>query len=938
MRETYDLNFLREKGFFEKEQALKEKLPSKEQITFVFDPDNRIAYFEDIKREKMGEVVKHLKEGFNFDYYWFWEEGRLVVFRTFGENKQFIFNIERERGKTEFLKSKIKKLREFSIDNPNILFDVKDVVDHFYKRLWLIRIKLAKTIQDDISDKEKILSSQRLIDRLIFTYFLGEKGIIKGKDKRGREVLTDVKELFKYLLETSKDFHKLLNKIFFEFLNSKVKNEMQIPEREEFSLIIPYLNGGLFREKMLKTKTGNPVGESNLHFEGFDWRELIKELNEYNWIIEEFVAKEDEDTIGNLTPEILGHIYEKFVITLSELGEINFDELSMTSKGELKKGRKKVGGYYTPEDIVKYISENTLFPYVQNKIGLNKKFDSFEEFYNEFWDNTKFLKEFGNHLSKITILDPAVGSGHFLMSAAELIYDWRKKCGTEMDDYSLRKTIILENLYGVDIMGGAVEICKLRLWLWLTASLSPDSKPEALPNIEFNIREGNSLIGFAQDRKLGQSFLITHNVKDELKEYMENIKQFKKGQKDVGKQKIRLDEQNSLLREKFDKWYSSFYIRTGKRRFLPRDLERLKIFHWIMEFPNIFNPERGESGFDVVIGNPPWGIGVLKREEKQILTNYTTSGSNEISAYFLERELNLLKEKGTFGNIIANSIAVNEQLTQSRNLIRESLIEPKVAFIGTRPSRIFHDVEKRVCLILGIKDTSQTSPIYSSKNIRFRKENRPNLLKTLNFESTKGLRLGSKIGVIKNNELTVMPKIGNKNTKNILIKLKKISIEDRTIEEIISPSMFSLEFRNTGGYWLHALRKFPYKSTMVKSISFEKEIERDFVLLIISSSLFYLFWTVYGDNRHLYIGFIKRFPIPSKNKLLENEEQIRELSNKANDALLGCFDKYVGRMGQFDTGKCKHLIDEVDDFLGELYGLSSEQVKYIQSYDNHIRK
>ena len=185
MSEIYDLNFLRDKEFFNKAQAINEKLPSGEQVTCVFDPDNRIAYFEDIKKEKIGEVVKHLKERFNFDYYWFWEEGRLVVFRIFGENKQFIFNIEQARGrKTEYLKSKIKKLREFSIDNPHILFDVKDVVDRFYKRLWIIRIKIARAIQDDISDTEKILSAQRLIDRLIFTYFLGEKGIIKGKDKR----------------------------------------------------------------------------------------------------------------------------------------------------------------------------------------------------------------------------------------------------------------------------------------------------------------------------------------------------------------------------------------------------------------------------------------------------------------------------------------------------------------------------------------------------------------------------------------------------------------------------------------------------------------------------------------------------------------------------------------------------------------------------------
>jgi len=183
-----------------------------------------------------------------------------------------------------------------------------------------------------------------------------------------------------------------------------------------------------------------------------------------------------------------------------------------------------------------------------------------------------------------------------------------------------------------------------------------------------------------------------------------------------------------------------------------------------------------------------------------------------------------------------------------------------------------------------------------------------------------------------------MPKIGSMNTKNILKKLKKISTEDRIIKEIISVSPFSLEYKGTGGYWLHALKKFPYKSTKIKSLSIEKEVERDTILLIINSSLFYLYWTVYGDNRDFYIGFIKRFPIPSLHKLEEKEVQINALSKKINTALIECFDETVGRVGQFDTGKCKHIIDEVDVLLGQLYGFTSEQIKYIQSYDNHIRR
>lgn len=936
--EDYNLGFLKEKEFFKTEQPLVNPGPSGESIAFIFDPENRLAFFEDVDKNNIRAIFTYFKERFNFDYYWFWEEGRLVVYRTVGEHKEFILNIEhaRNRRKNEFLKSKLKKLREFSKDNPNILFDVKDVVDKFYQALWDIRLNIANAIQEDISDTDKLFSAQRLIDRLIFTYFLVEKRIIKSKDQSGRDNNFKVKELFEYLLATSKDFHEILNNIFFNFLNSKVNNEMPLPESEELFLIIPYLNGGLFREKMLITKTGTTVGESQLHIEGFDWNDLINELNKYNWQIEDDPTKEaEENIIGNLTPEILGHIYEKFVITLSNMGDIiTLAEIRQTTKGEIIKGRKKVGGYYTPEDVVQYISEKTLFSYIQNKLNLNEKIDSFEKFYDKFRNDTKKLGELDKYLSEITILDPAVGSGHFLMTSAEILSNWRRKCGTRLDDYSLRKKIILDNLYGVDIMEGAVEICKLRLWLWLVASQSRDSPPEALPNIEFNIREGNSLIGFTKFSNIGQRYLIEGNVTDEVKNYMENIKQFKNSQNDIVEQKSSLDKQHLSLHEKFNRWYSKYYIRKGKRRITPKELERLNIFHWIMEFPNIFDPDKIENGFDIVIGNPPWGISVLKPLEKRILTNYVTSGSNEISAYFLERELNLLKERGAFSNIIAGSIAVNKQLAPSRDLIREKLANPKVTFIGIRPSKIFQDVDKRVCIIFGIKDTSKIHPIYSSMNIRFRKEDRSKLLDNLTFENTEGLLLGSRIGIRVDKEKTRLPKIGKKEIRSILETLKRVSDKERIIEEITNSGKFSLDIRTSGRYWLHALKIFPYQSSMIKSISFDNEVERNFILSIISSSLFYLYWSVYGNNHHLNIGIIQKFPVPARNKLLEKEEEIKELSDKVNDALLGCFDKYGG---EFDTGKCKHILDEVDDFLGELYELSSEQVKYIQSYDALIR-
>lgn len=300
--EKYDLDFLKERGFFEESYENEDEYEPGKSIEYLFDPQHRVAYYEesDFERENISGIVKNLRKKRNFDLYWFWEEGRVFAFRTFGENKRFIYNLSHSLG-TDWEKSKKDKLEKFSSDNPEVLFEVKDVIDHFYSQLWNLRIGIAESIEEDISENEKIMSAQRLIDRLIFIYFLGEKGVIRVIDDAGEELKVKTRKLFKRLLGSSDDFYKTLNKIFFDYLNSKERNDMPLEGETDFSLHIPYLNGGLFREKTLKTKAGT-VKESGLEIKGFAWKELIEELNSYNWIIEDFSTKEKEGSLCNLTP------------------------------------------------------------------------------------------------------------------------------------------------------------------------------------------------------------------------------------------------------------------------------------------------------------------------------------------------------------------------------------------------------------------------------------------------------------------------------------------------------------------------------------------------------------------------------------------------------------------------------------------------------------
>ena len=368
---NYDLEFLKNKGFFENFVDNKDKYEGREgtekTVSYIFDTKNRLVYFDNFDDREDVAIVQALKKKRNFVYYWFWKDGRLSAFRIFGENKQFIFNTAFSK-RAKSVISKKDKLTKFSADNPAVLFDVKDVISQFYRRMWQLRIKLAKSIRGEFSGREKILAAQRLLDRLIFTYFIAEKGIICGVDKRGDHKEVSSRKLFRLLIDNSDDFHGLLNSLFFDYLNNSKNNDMPIKGSKDNSIFVPYLNGGLFRERHITTESGKTVRESELDMDGFDWEELVKALNEYNWIIDGITGIEDEETIGNLTPEILGHIYEKFVITVSELDDIDVNTLETTKEGELKKGNKKIGAYYTPEVITNYIASNTIFPFAMDKL------------------------------------------------------------------------------------------------------------------------------------------------------------------------------------------------------------------------------------------------------------------------------------------------------------------------------------------------------------------------------------------------------------------------------------------------------------------------------------------------------------------------------------------------------------------------------------------
>ena len=310
----YNIRWLKEKGFFRR--AIPLKIANKNVLV---DESNLLAYAEVLGNSEVKDIKSQLASH-KVKYIWFFfpKSGKIKVFRKSGEVKWFFYS---PRMRVDYLKSRIDKLNSFSPQNMNILFDIRDVVEKFYWQLWEHRLSMARKIKELREDENKLLVVQHFIDRLIFFYFLAQLGLVKIKNEEKVWVLDRkrTREFFDWICSklSEKELQDLLNKIFFDVLGEVNESGWSSEEfnvkGERFFIHSPCLNGGLFLEQKIEG-----IPERKIRIYGI--KKLILEvLNNYNWIIGEELP-EEEDVIGDLTPEIIGHIYEKFVVSLEQIG------------------------------------------------------------------------------------------------------------------------------------------------------------------------------------------------------------------------------------------------------------------------------------------------------------------------------------------------------------------------------------------------------------------------------------------------------------------------------------------------------------------------------------------------------------------------------------------------------------------------------------------
>ncbi len=521
-------------------------------------------------------------------------------------------------------------------------FSVEAVSKRFYKEYRekvfddLKKFLYQQNKKADLRNAHRF--AHQLLNRLMFLYFMQKKGVFGGY----KHFMFLFWNAYRDNYEGKDEFYELwLKVLFFEALNNDFhyrpyfNMENGYPNFNKiFQFETPYLNGGLFKPNGLD-RIGYTIPDSK-------FTRIFEFLESYNFTIQENTPFEQDLDIN---PQMLGNIYEMLV-----------------NVSEKEDERHQAGIFYTPKVEIELMLRRSLveFLHSKTKIGKEKLYlfifhENGEEIVPKFEKGE--LKKLIQELDSITIVDPACGSGHYLVVAAQILWELKeelyKQRGERVDKFEEKKRIIEKSIYGVDVKDWAVEIAKLRLWLDLIVDAEIDkfktSEP-LLPSLSFKLRVGDSLV-----QQIGGVFFTPQHVKGlpkSLISMLNTLKSWKKryfrNDKVVNEGKIKhkeklffqaiIDEKINRLKQNIQKLQSSQIENAHQLHFLSlhqrnqsklpinqdskRKIEKIKnqikelekqkktiknssknYTYWPIEFADIF-AEKG--GFDIVIANPPY--------------------------------------------------------------------------------------------------------------------------------------------------------------------------------------------------------------------------------------------------------------------------------------------------------------------------------------------
>ncbi len=673
-------------------------------------------------------------------------------------------------------------------------FDVEALSKEFFTKYKVHYDKFCQFVYDNKDNREyfgqefsqwedKIIRDyvKKLLGRIVFLHFLQKKGWL-GVPSCGQWGDGDT-QFMKHLFVASSDeqksdyLDKVLEPLFSDALNTQRDNDVFNLNVAGFTdTKIPYLNGGLFERDELD------IPKSTFPADYF--ADLFEFFYEYNFTIDE---NDPDDAEVGIDPEMLGRIFEN-----------------------LLEDNKDKGAYYTPKEIVQYMCRESLVAYLTTCV-IKKHGDNHKPEEEIQASVRKLLKEpeaivpkmtkeqledFGSYIRNVKICDPAIGSGAFpmgllneLVRCRASINAWAtdEKGSVLSGDYAaLKAEIISNNIYGVDIEKGAIDIARLRFWLSIVVD---EQTPEVLPNLDYKFMQGNSLITTFNgeyvnlDTNSQQHTNVVGMKREKAKLY--SLKQKYYAATGDAKYQLGIDIKDSILTlisyqlgYEIQSWYEknsakqlSLFPETEPRQLsfadikeqLPAEKQKImdvgiairkqladttrslaeraqtdiRFFDWRIMFTEVFEGEN--PGFDIVIGNPPYvqlskQPNVSEHYKKVIKETFCTSGGRQnLFIFMLHQAINITNKNGVVTYIIPNTILTQEYYKDTRELLLKHHLH---TIVNYNDMEFDNAVVENVTLII-TKDSPKENDvqIYSCKG---KEINYVKKISTIKFKRQKG--------------------------------------------------------------------------------------------------------------------------------------------------------------------------------------------------------
>jgi hypothetical protein len=594
-------------------------------------------------------------------------------------------------------------------------------------------------------------------------------------------------------------------------------------------------------------------------------------------------------------------------------------------------------------------------------------------------EGPELLRAFWQAIGAVTVLDPTCGSGAFLFAALRILESLYGDCIERMEQfldeqdsttpgadryqdfkqviaqiekhpkarYFFLKSIILNNLYGVDVMEEAVEICKLRLFLKLVAEVDRADRIEPLPDIDFNIQAGNTLIGFASLEQLKAARLGSLGFdNDDVAEIVDHtdivdkaFKQFRLQQTTHGGRVTREDKEElrkrlAGLNGTLDKYLAADYgITVSKRQELAAWKDSHKPFHWFVEFYGIMR----QGGFDVIVGNPPY-VELTAISEYE-LKGYECLAAGNLYAVVMERCFSIARPSSRMGFIVPVSSISTERYASLQTLILSRALH--YSSFDDRPSRLFDGLE-HIRLTIHLHGIAATTPaLTATRYNKWSAEERSTLFSVLQYQPASPCFVTGSL-----------PKLCCDIEQGIISKL--MQQRSRLAEFLTKTGTSRIWYSRKVGYFLQVVDFVPEVKdgrgrlrppSEFKELRFRSEGIASIALACLNSSLFYWFITAFSDCRHLNKREVDSLPIDLER--LSKSSNGAELRKRVTSLMGDLKRQSEHRTMRFahDTltvqciiPKRSHaIIDQLDDALGDYLNLTTVELEFIRNYDRKYR-